>query len=73
MPPRPPVKPRRRRRLGRPPGTTKEPRITAQARILETTAAWLRQQHPGARSLHHAAALVLDALAQAAHPQPPQP
>ena len=65
MTPHPKPKTRRRKtKRGRPPGTTKAPRLTAQARILESTAAWLLQQHPGARSLHHAAALTLDYLAR---------
>lgn len=58
-----------KRKRGRPPGTTKGPRALVQARVLPATAAWLMHGHPAARSMHHAASMLLDQLALASLPK----
>lgn len=62
-----------KRSRGRPPGTTKGPRALVHARVSPSTAAWLLHSQPTARSIHHAATLILDQLALAATHTPDHP
>lgn len=52
-----------KKKRGRPFGSKKPAKMLLHVRVMPETSAWLMQNQTSARSVHHAASLILDQLA----------